>query len=79
MCTRPRRSGRAIISAIILFWRICCCSCSDATGTPPLALPCNVIADGRELHCRSAGLLAVGAIYDADLLRTVVPINITKM
>ncbi|XP_012214508.2 lutropin-choriogonadotropic hormone receptor isoform X2 [Linepithema humile] len=77
MCTRPRRSGRAVISAIILFWRICCCPC-DVTDTPPPA-PCNVIADGRELHCRGADLLAVGGIYDADLLRTAVPINITKI
>lgn len=80
MCTRPRRSGRAVISAIIvlLLWRIRCCrsDIADDAVTPA----CNVTADGRELVCRGADLLTVEAIYDVDLSRAVdVPVNVTKM
>jgi len=74
MCTRSRRSGIAVILTIILFWRIRCCW----SGAPDV-IPCNVIADGRELLCRNADLLSVEPIYDIDLLKAIVPANVTKM
>lgn len=73
MCTRSRVHGGAIILAIIiLLWRIRCCR-----STTPDA--CNVAADGRELLCRGASLFSVRPIYDVDVLRAVIPDNVTKM
>ncbi|XP_032663831.1 lutropin-choriogonadotropic hormone receptor isoform X1 [Odontomachus brunneus] len=73
MCTRSRVHGRAIILAIIiLLWRIRCCR-----STTPDA--CNVAADGRELLCRGASLSSVRPIYDVDVLRAVIPDNVTKI
>ncbi|XP_050450459.1 lutropin-choriogonadotropic hormone receptor-like isoform X1 [Cataglyphis hispanica] len=79
MCTRPRRSGRAVISAIIIFfiWRIRCCRSGTADAVTPA---CNVTADGRELLCRGADLLSVEPIYNVDLSRVIaVPVNVTKI
>ncbi|XP_039306048.1 lutropin-choriogonadotropic hormone receptor isoform X2 [Solenopsis invicta] len=75
MCTRPRRSGIAVILAwIVLFWRIRCCQCGI-----PYVTPCNVVADGRELLCRGADLLSLEPIFDVDPLKAIVPVNITKI
>ncbi|XP_072757310.1 thyrotropin receptor isoform X2 [Anoplolepis gracilipes] len=80
MCTRPRRSGRAVILAIIILFlsRIRCCRSGGTTDAVTPA--CNVTADGRELLCRGADLLSVEPIYNVDLSRaTAVPVNITKI
>lgn len=77
MCTRSRPSGIAVILAIILLllWRIRCCR----TGPADL-IPCNVVADGRELFCRGAGLLSVQLVYDVHLFKPrVLAVNVTKM
>ncbi|XP_070150452.1 lutropin-choriogonadotropic hormone receptor isoform X2 [Polyergus mexicanus] len=79
MCTRPRRSGRAVISAIIILflWRIRCCRSGTADAVTPA---CNVTADGRKLLCRGADLLSVEPIYNVDLSRVIaVPVNVTKI
>lgn len=81
MCTRSRRSGNSgiavcILAWIILFWRIRCCR-SDAPDVIPSS--CNVIADGRELLCRGADLLSIELVYNVDLLKTIVPANVTKI
>ncbi|KAL6259334.1 hypothetical protein P5V15_009249 [Pogonomyrmex californicus] len=73
MCTRSRRNERAVILAIILFWQIYYCRSGALDVTS-----CNFI-DGRELLCRGANLLSVELIYNIDLLKTIVPVNITKI
>ncbi|XP_011860630.1 PREDICTED: lutropin-choriogonadotropic hormone receptor [Vollenhovia emeryi] len=71
MCTRSRRNGIAVVLLAIIH---CCRS-----GTPEHVIPCNVVAEGRELLCRGANLLVVQLIYDVDLLKAIVPVNVTKI
>ncbi|XP_020296720.1 lutropin-choriogonadotropic hormone receptor isoform X2 [Pseudomyrmex gracilis] len=77
MCTRSCRSGRAVISAIIiLLWQICNRR-SGATPTDVTPSSCNVVAtDGRDLLCRGADLLSIGPINDVD---PALIVNVTKI